>query len=96
MTPGRQSRPIHPYHEWQMDVSHFRTPLGDGANTTKLLVCVDMYSTFIYPVPIKSEKEDEIARAFAEIMKISRPPKIIRSDNASTLLGNAKIRLEIV
>jgi len=58
------------------------------------LNCVDMFSTYCFPIPLSSEKSEAIANVLENVLfKAFGVPSIISSDNASNLSGPAMQKL---
>jgi hypothetical protein len=74
-----------PRHSWQIDVVQ-GLPNVRGSNS--FLNCVDMFTGYCVPIPLKSENSETIAMLLdSYIFKVFGPPKVISSDNAANLSG---------
>ena len=80
-----------PRHTWQIDIVSGLPPVR---GCTSYLNCVDMYSGFTLPIPLKSETSETIAMLIESyIFKVFGPPACISSDNAANLAGPAVQKL---
>jgi hypothetical protein len=80
-----------PRHTWQVDVVQ-GMPSVRGSNS--FLTCVDMFTGFCVPIPLRNENSETIALLLdSYIFKIFGPPKVISSDNAANLGGPAVQKL---
>jgi Reverse transcriptase (RNA-dependent DNA polymerase)/RNase H-like domain found in reverse transcriptase/Integrase zinc binding domain/Integrase core domain len=74
-----------PRHSWQIDVV---SGLPSVRGSKSFLTCVDMFSGFCVPIPLRQETSETIALLLdSYIFKIFGPPKVISSDNAYNLAG---------
>jgi len=75
----------HPRQTFQIDV--LKMSPSNGYHS--ILTIIDLYSGYVIPVALKSEKSDAIAKILDDyIFKIFGPPKFISSDNAQNLSGS--------
>jgi hypothetical protein len=76
---------LEPCSNWQMDVC---SGLPNIRGNKSFLCCVDMYTGYCVPIPLKNETSKEIANVFEKyIIRIFGVPKETSSDNAANLAG---------
>jgi hypothetical protein len=80
-----------PRHTWQIDICSGFPPVN-GYHA--FLNCVDMYTGYTLPIPVKKETSDVIANIIdTHIIKAFGPPCEVSSDNAANLSGPAVVKL---
>ncbi|MBM3937405.1 MAG: DDE-type integrase/transposase/recombinase [Sphingomonadales bacterium] len=88
---GETTLVVEPRKGWQINLV-VGLPLVKGYSA--YLNCVDMYSTYCFPIPPSSEKSEAIANVLENVLfKAFGVPSIISSDNASNLSGPAMQKL---
>ena len=76
---------------WQIDIVQ---GLPTNKGFTSFLNCVDMYTGYTFPIPLPSEKSEQIAMCLENnLFKSFGIPEELSSDNASNLSGPAVVRL---
>lgn len=76
---------------WQIDIVQ---GLPTNKGYTSFLNCVDMYSGYTFPIPLPSEKSEQIAMSLENhLFKAFGIPEELSSDNASNLAGPAVAKL---
>ena len=88
---GEPRKILFPKFAWQIDICSGFPPVR---GISSFLNCVDLFSGFTLPLPLKNETSEAIATAVEQnIIKIFGPPKEISSDNANNLQGPALTKL---
>jgi len=85
-TATKSSIYVEPYYAIAIDLvdmSHFETPQG----YKYLFNGVDMFSRFLYSVPLKNKEDKSVLDGFKKIIKIHKF-KSMRSDNGSEFINN--------
>ena len=55
-----------------------------------LLLAIDIFSRFVFVQPLKTKTTSEVVKAFKNILKEGRKPKLVRSDKGSEFTGSVK------
>ena len=61
---------------YQMDLIDMSDLSSSNKNFKYLLTCIDVYSRFVYMVPIKNKMTSTIIEALEEIFKVAKPETI--------------------
>jgi hypothetical protein len=70
-----------PLHELQFDLADFTKSASDNNGFRYLMVGIDVFSKFVYAIPLKTKLTDENLNAFNEIIKHIGVPKQVMMDS---------------
>lgn len=73
-------------HQWDADLMDMTrvAKYNDGYNY--VLLVIDIFSRYVWTVPLKSKKADEVIRAFSTVFE-ERKPKYLRTDKGGEFIG---------
>ena len=68
---------------WQMDLADMQTMAKENDGYRYLLVCIDVFSKFLWVIPLKNKMGPSLVEAFKEIMESGRKPQKIQTDQGT-------------
>ena len=68
---------------WQMDLADMQTMAKDNDGYRYLLICIDVFSKFLWVIPLKNKTGPTLVEAFKEIMESGRKPQKIQTDQGT-------------
>ena len=68
---------------WDVDLAKVSNLTKDNVGIRYLFIAIDVFSRFLWVVPLKNKHHDSIIDGFKELFKTGRKPKEIRSDPGS-------------
>ena len=71
-------------------IDHMKMEKSRGYSS--ILMCVDLYSSYIFIIPVKDEKSVHVAKGLDFIFSNFGPPSNIKSDNSKSLLKSAQVQ----
>jgi hypothetical protein len=90
---GRFARPPYAGHTYSIDVGYWREDMKPSETGHKmLLVGVDLFSMFIFAIPMKQNNHETIINTLTEMFSYFGAPIVLRSDNERTLLRHDAVR----
>ena len=69
------------HHQYQADLSDFANISRHNKGHTFALFVIDALSRFLYVEPLKNKTGPEVTRAFAKILKRTKSPKLLQTDD---------------
>ena len=74
---------------WQIDLADLQKISKYNDNNRYLVTCIDVFSKFVWVVPIKNKKSDTVLEAFKFIVNSSeRKPNFLQSDKGTEFLNS--------
>ena len=73
--------------QWEIDLFDISSIARYNNSTRYGLLAIDTFSKFVWVVPLKTKKTEEVAEAFAVIIAGGRKPKAVRSDLGREFTG---------
>ena len=67
---------------FQADLADFQQLSRFNKGYRYVLVCIDVFSKFVFYLPVKSKKADEMQHAFKTIFKVAKP-KLLQTDRGT-------------
>ena len=68
---------------WQMDLADMQAIATDNDGYRYLLVCIDVFSKFVWVIPLKTKTGPALVTAFKKILESGRKPQKIRTDQGT-------------
>ena len=78
--------------QWDVDLMDMARIAGDNDGIHFVLLCIDIFSRFVWTFPLKKKSGDEVSKAFTSIFQ-DRVPKRIRSDKGTEFIGQKVQRI---
>jgi hypothetical protein len=72
---------------WQADLADFQKLAKFNKNYKYVLTCVDVFSKYVWGVPIKDKKPETVGKAFQSIIDQGRRPWWLYTDRGKEFLG---------
>ena len=80
--------------EWQVDLVDVSNIAGSNYNHRYILTCIDVFSKYAWAIPRLNKTSDTTYKAFKEIFKDGRKPKLIYSDDGNEFKGECRKYLQ--
>jgi hypothetical protein len=77
--------------EWGIDLADFRNIAKYNNNYTFLLVCVDVFSRYLFIKPLKNKTGKEVVKGLKKIFSNGRQPYVIHFDRGKEFLNRTVI-----
>ena len=74
-------------HQWDADLMDMQQISTYNEGYNYVLLSIDIFSRFVWTVPLKSKKGNEVIRAFETIFSQGRKPKYLRTDKGTEFLN---------
>ena len=68
---------------WQMDLADMQAIATDNDGYRYLLVCIDVFSKFVWVIPLKTKTGPALVTAFKKILESGRKPQKIQTDQGT-------------
>ena len=68
---------------WQMDLADMQSITADNDGYRYLLVCIDVFSKFVWVIPLKNKTGPVLVTAFKGILESGRKPQKIQTDQGT-------------
>ena len=68
---------------WQMDLADMQSISTDNGGYRYLLVCIDVFSKFVWVIPLKNKTGPALVKGFRTILESGRKPKKIQTDQGT-------------
>ena len=65
---------------WQMDLADMQTMAAENDGYRYLLVCIDVFSKYLWVIPLKAKTGPALVTAFKKILESGRKPEKIQTD----------------
>ena len=78
-------------HTWQADLIDFKSLTKSNNNFVFILVVIDVFSKYLWMVPIKNKKSSSVIEAFKIIFKSKRKPKFLCCDEGREFFSKESI-----
>ena len=74
--------------QWDVDLMDMSNLAKHNNGVKYLLLAIDIFSRFVFVQPLKTKTTSEVVKAFKNILKEGRKPKLVRSDKGSEFTGS--------
>ena len=68
---------------WQMDLADMQTIAAENDGYRYLLVCIDVFSKYVWVIPLKTKTGPALVTAFKKILESGRKPQKIQTDQGT-------------
>ena len=68
---------------WQMDLADMQAHAKENDGYRYLLVCIDVFSKYVWVIPLKNKTGPALVTAFKEILESGRKPQKIQTDEGT-------------
>ena len=68
---------------WQMDLADMQTMAAENDGYRYLLVCIDVFSKYLWVIPLKNKTGPALVTAFKKILESDRKPEKIQTDQGT-------------
>ena len=68
---------------WQMDLADMQTMAAENDGYRYLLVCIDVFSKYLWVIPLKTKTGPALVTAFKKILESGRKPEKIQTDQGT-------------
>ena len=68
---------------WQMDLADMQTMAAENDGYRYLLVCIDVFSKYLWVIPLKTKTGPALVTAFKKILESGRKPQKIQTDQGT-------------
>ena len=68
---------------WQMDLADMQTIAAEDDGYRYLLVCIDVFSKYVWVIPLKTKTGPALVTAFKKILESGRKPQKIQTDQGT-------------
>ena len=68
---------------WQMDLADMQTMAAENDGYRYLLVCIDVFSKYLWVIPLKTKTGSALVTAFKKILESGRKPQKIQTDQGT-------------
>ena len=68
---------------WQMDLADMQTMAPENDGYRYLLVCIDVFSKYLWVIPLKTKTGPALVTAFKKILESGRKPEKIQTDQGT-------------
>ena len=68
---------------WQMDLADMQAIATDNDGYRYLLVCIDVFSKYVWVIPLKTKTGPALVTAFKKILESGRKPQKIQTDQGT-------------
>ena len=68
---------------WQMDLADMQTIAAENDGYRYLLVCIDVFSKYVWVIPLKTKTGAALVTAFKKILESGRKPQKIQTDQGT-------------
>ena len=68
---------------WQMDLADMQSHAKENDGYRYLLVCIDVFSKYVWVIPLKNKTGPALVTAFKEILESGRKPQKIQTDEGT-------------
>ena len=68
---------------WQMDLADMQAIAAENDGYRYLLVCIDVFSKFVWVIPLKTKTGPALVTAFKKILESGRKPQKIQTDQGT-------------
>ena len=68
---------------WQMDLADMQTMAAENDGYRYLLVCIDVFSKYLWVIPLKTKTGPALVMAFKKILESGRKPEKIQTDQGT-------------
>ena len=68
---------------WQMDLADMQAMAAENDGYRYLLVCIDVFSKYVWVIPLKTKTGPALVTAFKKILKSGRKPQKIQTDQGT-------------
>ena len=68
---------------WQMDLADMQAMAAENDGYRYLLVCIDVFSKYVWVIPLKTKTGPALVTAFKKILESGRKPQKIQTDQGT-------------
>ena len=68
---------------WQMDLADMQSIASNNDGYRYLLVCIDVFSKYVWVIPLKNKTSPALVTAFRIILELGRKPQKIQTDQGT-------------
>ena len=68
---------------WQMDLADMQTMAAENDGYRYLLVCIDVFSKYLWVIPLKTKTGPALVTAFKKILESGRKPEKVQTDQGT-------------
>ena len=68
---------------WQMDLADMQSHAAENDGYRYLLVCIDVFSKYVWVIPLKTKTGPDLVMAFKKILESGRKPQKIQTDEGT-------------
>lgn len=74
-------------HQWQIDLIDVQPFSRQNNSYRYILICIDVFSKYVWAVPLKDKRGPSVVDAFKKILKDGRKPHMLQSDKGTEFLN---------
>ena len=74
--------------QWDVDLMDMASLSKQNNGVEYILLAIDIFSRYVFVQPLQSKNNSEVIKAFKNILKEGRKPKLIHSDKGSEFTGS--------
>ena len=74
--------------QWEVDLMDMASLSKQNNGVKYILLAIDIFTRYVFVQPLQSKNNSEVIKAFKNILKEGRKPKLIRSDKGTEFTGS--------